>query len=306
MKLTSDELTSICPDPIIGVDNNGVINVFNPAAEKLLGFRAKDTIHLLKITELYEEEKEARVIKKLLMSNGHGEIGQIEGYETRIIAQDGRVIPIRLSATILRENGNILGSIGFFHDQTSRFKLEEKLRELSRTDHLTGMLNSRQFHTTLSEEVIRSVRYQRPFSLICVDLDNFKQVNDCLGHLEGDEVLKLVGIVAQVTLRENDTGYRYGGDEFMVICPETDYSGAGEVAERLRATFAKLLPGILDTGLDKLPKPVSMSAGVTVFYGGNQVGVSELIRQADMTMYLSKTNGGNQVSRFEATTKVTK
>lgn len=300
MKLTSDELTSVCPDPIIGVDSAGIISVFNPAAEKLLGYQAINVIGKLSITEVYEQKREARKIKKMLMTESHGSVGQIEGYETRIITRDGTICPIRLSATLLATSNETVHSIGFFHDLTSRQELEEELLELSRTDHLTGMYNSRQFHLALDIEIKRSKRYRHPFSLICIDLDNLKQINDFLGHMEGDEVLKLVGIVTRDTLRENDSGYRYGGDEFMVICPETGYAGAVEVAERLRNAFSQLLPRVIDLTSDEIDGAVSMSIGVTVYYGGNDVGIGELIQQADLTMYRSKMSGGNQVTRFEA------
>ena len=302
MKLTSVELIAVCPDPVIGVDNEGVINVFNRAAERLLGFKAQNVINSRKIATLYERQTEVSDVERLLSVESYGEIGLIEGYETRIVGQDGQVFPVCLSAAYINDidDNEVIGIICYFHNLTVRQELEESLRELSRTDHLTNMFNSRQLYDTLQDEILRSTRYQHPFGLICFSLNGLKETNDQLGHLVGDEVLKLLALVTRDTLRENDTGYRYTGNEFLVICPETDYAGALRVAVRLQTTFSELLPQALRTVFNELKKPLTLNQGVTVFYGGNKVDANELIHQAVHTMDKSKLDGEEAICLFEA------
>lgn len=299
MKLTSTELISACPDPVIIVDNQGVISFFNPAAETLLGFDSEDVINSFNIADLFEQEGEAENVKKLLGAETYGGLDRIQRYETRIMGQAGQVFPVHLSAAIIHEDNNAVGVIHYFQDLTYSEKLETNLRELSRTDQLTGMLNARQLYLSLQAEILRSTRYQHPFSLLCFSLSGLKESNDQFGHLVGDEVLKLLALVTRDTLRENDTSYRYTGNEFLVICPETDFTGARNVAERLQSTFAKLLPQALDPSLGELNTPLSLSQGITVFYGGNAVDKNELIHQAIQTMDKAKLSGRNRIALFQ-------
>jgi len=303
VKFSLDELSTVCPDAIIGVDNEGVINLFNAAAEKLLGFKAVDIIGAMNITTIYEEADEAKQINAMLITASHTETGRVEEYDTRIIASDGQVLSVCLTAALVHENNTVTGSVIFMHDLTSRQKLEEKLNELLRTDYLTNMFNSRQLHLSLNEEIFRSARYKHPFGLMSYSLNGIKEVNDQLGHLAGDEVLKLLALVNRDTLRENDTAYRYTGNEFLVILPETDYAGVTQVASRLQATFNKLFPEIVDLKSSHIENPVTLNIGITVFYGGNTVEANELISQAIYTMYRSKEDGDNQIVLFESDIK---
>jgi diguanylate cyclase (GGDEF)-like protein/PAS domain S-box-containing protein len=294
------ELTIYCPDPVISVDKRGFINVFNLAAEKLLGYKASDVVGVMNIAALYERDGEAEHINTMLQSESYGEVGQIEGYKTSVIAANGRVVPIQLSAAQLHSGGDISGSVGFFHDITRRLELEGKIQELSNTDSLTGVYNAQQFQLTLEEEVTRSSRYMHPFGLICFSINSLTEVNSTLGEAAGDEVLRLLGLVMKDTLRDTDTGYRYSGNKFFVMCPETDYAGVTLAAIRLQSTFSKLFPQVINWQSNPLEKSTTLSAGITVFYGGNDVSTSELIHQAVQTMHRSKVNGNDQVCLFES------
>ncbi len=300
MKLASIELITACPDPVIVVDNNDVISVFNPAAEYLLGFKAEDVVGSFAIADLYEREGEKERIKALLVSEDVGLPDQIFGYETRIMGRSGEVFPVRLSAARLSDNNKLVGVIHYLNDLTHTQKLEAELRELSRTDLLTAMSNARQLYLSLDVEILRATRYKHPFGLLCFSLNGLKEINDQFGHLKGDEVLKLIALVTRDTLRENDTGYRYTGNEFLVICPETDYAGAQRVAERLQNTFSKLLPQALGVLFSQLNTPLSLSQGITVFYGGNTVDMNELIHQAVQTMSKIRLGSEAGIGLFEA------
>lgn len=174
------------------------------------------------------------------------------------------------------------------------------------TDALTGLYNYRYFHERLSSEVSRSTRYGRPLTLIMVDLDDFKAVNDRHGHLKGDDVLRAVaGILKQKVRRYDeptsvkttsiDIATRYGGEEFMVIMPETGAEGGLAAAERLRATIeaeAGRSAGVTDA--DGTPHPVTGSFGVAVLVAGQTLEI--LIKRADDAVYEAKRQGKNRVA----------
>jgi diguanylate cyclase (GGDEF)-like protein/PAS domain S-box-containing protein len=275
------DLVSLCPDPIIGVNRAGVIILFNVAAERLLGYRGEEVLDRLAITQVYASAERAREIKKLLYASPDR---QIEGYETSLLSRGGRVIDIRLSAKLLLRNGEEFGSIGFFHDLTERKQLESKLKQLSITDSLTGLYNQRHFHAVLEAELERARRYRRPLSLVCIDLNHFKQVNDLLGHLEGDSALRFTARTIQKHLRKTDIAFRYGGDEFMLLLPETSGEEAGLIGDRVRASFDRCWA---DEWAAKANCPiVSLSIGIAEF--DQHESAEGLIRRADTIMYDAK------------------
>jgi two-component system cell cycle response regulator len=119
-----------------------------------------------------------------------------------------------------------------------RVQMLDKLKRLSITDGLTKLYNSRYFYNQLKAEIDRTSRYQRPLSLLLLDIDQFKEYNDSFGHLEGDKVLVRLGQAIKSCLRKMDSAYRYGGEEFTVILPETEGDEAATVAERIRSCVA--------------------------------------------------------------------
>lgn len=281
-------LVSLCPDPVIGVDGKGVVQIFNAAAEKLLGYSSDDVVGIKSIAEIYSSLEHAKSIKRLMFSDNYGPAGSIEGYEAKLKRSDGEAVPIRLSAAIVDQSEG--SSIGFFHDLTERHNLEKKLHMLSVTDELTGLFNQRHFYKVMAQELDRAKRYKHPLSIICFDLDNFKKVNDSLGHLEGDRVLRMIGDILKETLRNCDVAVRYGGDEFMVLLPETGIKDAAKTAERLRSIFNKQCPFSVDHEADTIVT-VSMSLGVTETNGAENA--DQIVQRADLAMYESKSSGGN-------------
>jgi diguanylate cyclase (GGDEF)-like protein/PAS domain S-box-containing protein len=281
-------LVSLCPDPVIGVDGLGVVQTFNAAAEKLLGYSSSEVVGVLNITEIYPSVEAARKIKQLMHSESYGESGSIEGYEAVLSCKNGSQVPVRLSAVIVDpEEGS---SVGFFHDLTERHNLEKQLHKLSVTDELTGLYNQRHFYNVMAKESDRAKRYKHPLSVICFDLDNFKKVNDSLGHLEGDRVLRTIGDLLKDALRLTDIAVRYGGDEFMVLLPETGIKSAAKTAERIRDEFNAKCPHSVERGSEAVVS-VSMSLGVTETDGSEKP--DQVVKRADLAMYESKSSGGN-------------
>ncbi len=292
IKTFQDQLAAICPDPVIAIDRAGIIVLFNQAAEQLLEYSASEVVGKVSIADLYHPHRAGHTVKRLMHSKESGTYGRIQGHESAVKSKSGRIIQIQISATLTIEAGQEVGSVGFFHDLTSRKKLEQSLRLLSITDNLSGLYNQRHFYATLSQEVARSRRYGHPLSMICIDMDNFKTVNDTLGHQEGDNLITLLGSLIRKQLRSTDFGFRYGGDEFMLILPQTDLDKTAIVAERLRKTFYDTAPTSFQP--QSLPcLTLTLSIGIVLYINGDPE--EQFIRSGDMAMYQAKESGGNRV-----------
>ncbi len=166
----------------------------------------------------------------------------------------------------------------------------QRAQEQAITDGLTGVKTHRFLMEALSAEWKRSTRANRSFSLALIDLDRFKFVNDFYGHLEGDLVLKRVGHVLEEHCRRSDVVARYGGDEFVILMPETNLEQSGQIAETLRSKIS--------TDMLLREKRITASLGIACF-PINGATPQELIQVADASMYLSKHQGGNAVSTAE-------
>jgi diguanylate cyclase (GGDEF)-like protein len=171
----------------------------------------------------------------------------------------------------------------------------EDARYLAERDSVTGLLNHRALHSRLEKEFARVRRSGRKFSLLMLDLDNFKLFNDTYGHPVGDDILRRVGAVITEAVRATDDVGRYGGDEFMVVLPETDTQGAVELAERL----LRLLHDNPFVGREGLEVPILASCGVAT-YPDDAVLLHELIGAADSHLYRSKEEGGDRITSNRA------
>ena len=175
----------------------------------------------------------------------------------------------------------------------------EKIKALSIRDPLTGVYNRRYLSKALASEIGRSARLGRPLSLILLDIDHFKQINDRFGHIAGDQVLKQLARAFKAVIRPYDVLARFGGEEFMVLMSDTDEENALASAERLRETAAaqKILPG--DNSL-------TCSFGIAIFHGGEEAAMTpkQFIRCADIALYQAKREGRNRVCRYVETMPV--
>jgi diguanylate cyclase (GGDEF)-like protein len=167
-----------------------------------------------------------------------------------------------------------------------RTELEEKLLYQAHTDELTGANNRRYFMQLGREEISRSLRYDRPLSLLLLDLDHFKAINDKFGHDTGDEVLRSFSWLCRRTLREPDILGRLGGEEFAVLIPEESINGALKTAERLRAA--------VEEEFATTPYHLTVSIGVTEMQHSDST-ISDLLKRADAMMYEAKHQGRNRV-----------
>ena len=175
-----------------------------------------------------------------------------------------------------------------------RVQILEKLEKLAITDGLTKLYNLRHFYNQLEVEVDRSNRYGHSLGLLLLDIDRFKAYNDTCGHLEGDKVLIKLCQIIRSCLRTMDSAYRYGGEEFTVILPETSGEEAETVAHRIRKAVEaeKFFPE------PNKPYQVTISIGVTEYC--KEEKFADFIKRADKAMYLSKLAGRNRVSTLFA------
>jgi len=169
-------------------------------------------------------------------------------------------------------------------------RVYEAARNLADRDPLTGFYNHRYLHERLSEEVVRAIRAQREVSVVMLDLDDFKLVNDTFGHVYGDRVLVFVAETIRANLRASDVATRYGGDEFALILPETSARNAVVVCERIQAAF-RAAPFSAD---GRTPLPVGTSIGVATHPADGRTA-TELIAAADAGLYVAKAEGGGLV-----------
>lgn len=167
----------------------------------------------------------------------------------------------------------------------------QRLNEISITDPLTGLFNVRHFRLRLGVEFERVRRMERPCSLIMIDLDRFKAVNDNHGHQAGDQLLRDVAEIIRTRVRAIDIPVRYGGDEFAVVLPDTEIRSAYVMAERIRAQIEQD-PRTHSFG-------ITGSIGLAAYYHFDDETMENLIERADQSMYNAKSRGGNQVWFFD-------
>lgn len=210
--------------------------------------------------------------------------------------------PTRRESVVRRADGALVAaevSLATFHaggkpyllatlrDISQRLVAEKQLRDSATHDGLTGALNRATVMQLGEVELMRSRRYGRHFSVIMLDIDHFKAINDRHGHPAGDVVLRLVAEVCKTSLRNCDVVGRYGGEEFVLMLPETGADGAARVAERIRRTVAEMQPPEVD-------RPTTVSAGVAALNTGI-FDLAALIAAADRALYRAKRVGRDRI-----------
>ncbi len=193
--------------------------------------------------------------------------------------------PVKLNELLLRIN-RVIKERSLLDD---RDQLIKELTLLTIKDSLTGLYNSRHFFDKLDKEIKRSDRYLHPISLIFIDIDNFKGINDTYGHMMGDKILALIAKRIKASLRSNDSAYRFAGDEFTVILPETGYKEAKFVVDRILSKFTNESFVINEKEISE----ITLSIGIAEYqmHEGNQ----QFVHRADTTMYEAKQHKGNSV-----------
>jgi len=405
------------PDGIIGNDSTGNIFLFNEGAERIFGYKAAEAIGKIRASALYPPGG-AREVKEFIYAEGFGGRGRLQDFETKIVTGAGTLIPIRLSCELLHEDGQEIGTIGFFHDISGRLALqnhlaeseekfrtlfetasdailgidgnglilmanraakdvfeypgheivgldvrrllgsgqegtwevlagyasrsesgkyvessavsrsgkkipfhisvsenvsggkrfytaimrdvsqikayEEDLQILANTDSLTRLFNRRQLYPILQKELDRVARKTVPFSVLLMDIDHFKKFNDTYGHAGGDLLLAGFADKIREAFRQMDSAFRFGGEEFVVLLPETTGQEAMIPAERFRQRIADSWFPLLPDGQ---PVSVTVSVGIAGYRDGDTV--DGVLRRADLAMYAAKNGGRNRVVDYD-------
>jgi len=281
-------------DPFMILDRDYKIIRANQAYSDLKGIMLDDLIKgtCFEVTRKRDSVCEDCVVAKTFKS------GDAHAKEKTIVTVKGSHEWIEIyTYPILNQEGVVTHVIEYVRNITDRKRTEQanqrfikKLETLSSVDSLTGLQNRRMIVERIRREIVRVKRYKIELSLIFCDLDYFKEINDTHGHKAGDEVLMTVADILRKSVRTSDVVGRYGGDEFLIVLPQTSLKGAQEMAERMRIS-------VQDT---RFEMPDGKSAGITMsigvaFYEGTETDVEALISRIDTALYVSKRSGKNQV-----------
>jgi diguanylate cyclase (GGDEF)-like protein/PAS domain S-box-containing protein len=296
--------------PTFVIDQEHRIREWNIACERMTGIKAEKMIGTRDQWKAFSDHERPVLADFILNEASEEEIARQygnkyrrslvgEGYEVEdffpALEKEGKWL--FFTASPLRDAaGRTIGAIETLQDITRRRKAEEalraseqKYRELSMTDDLTGLFNARYLYLRAVEEIDRAERYEHPLCLIMLDLDDFKSYNDTHGHLQGDLVLQRLAHTIKRCIRKTDSAFRYSGEEFMVLLPESTLNKAIEIAERIRWEFSGEIfspePG---TAIRK-----TVSIGAARFISGEKA--QALLSRADRNMYRAKRGGKNQV-----------
>lgn len=261
----------------------------NPASENLTGIRSIDIVgktideNFPNLRQLGIPQKYAEVVRMQMP----GELGDV-------LYSDERMGSTSFSVKAFPLPDQHVGI--FFEDVTKRKQAEEMLINLARTDALTGLHNRHYFFELAEKEIERAKRYKNDLSCIIFDIDNFKQINDTYGHLIGDKAMQEVARCCQKDVRQIDIPARHGGDEFVILLPETSYQEALIVVERIYKCIGKL--NISASG-EKIK--VSLSAGIAELKTVKDPTLNELLSAADQALYQSKESGKDRTTVWQET-----
>jgi diguanylate cyclase (GGDEF)-like protein/PAS domain S-box-containing protein len=205
--------------------------------------------------------------------------------ETKLVRKDGRSIDVLVHARLVFTDGVPTSIFGTCVDIEDQKQVVEMLENKAATDHLTGLFNRVKISEFFDHELDRLEREQSSLSVLLIDVDLFKSVNDTYGHLVGDDVLKRVSSIIKNQIRKSDLAARYGGEEFLVICPDTNLDGALQLAEKLRALIEST--EFNDVGC------VTISLGATEYHDGDTPDT--MLKRVDKALYNAKESGRNRV-----------
>lgn len=272
-------------DVIWHINKNYHIDYVSPADEAIRGFRREEVIGQ-PIWNIFKPEGIKLIREKIDHHKDTEQVGnnaRITQFEIEQRCKNGGWIWTEIKAAPHYEkNGNFIGYHGISRDISERKKLIERLNQLAKIDDLTGIPNRRYFTELAEKELIRAKRYHHPLSLIIIDFDDLKKVNDTYGHLAGDRALVVFSKIVQALIRDVDIVGRFGGDEFLILLPETDRHKAEFVIDRIQQILTAS-PVIFQ----EEQFYISISAGVTALEEWTD-SLADLINRADENLYQMK------------------
>lgn len=286
LQFRKNQLTSIVSQSmhsIITVDQHGIIESTNPQTEHL--FRATPEQMVGHNIRRFIPDWNPNI--KDLKQNG------VKNRESQGSRTDGSTVPIVMRKSLLRE-ANAFYFVIFLMDISEYKDAEQELYYQATHDSLTGLYNRRHMEGSALREYNAIQRHQRALSVVMLDIDHFKKVNDTYGHDIGDKVLMSLAKTLESKLRRTDLLYRCGGEEFVILFPETEAAEAYMLANKLCKTISNQSIYIDD----KISIQVSVSMGVYTANGTENGGYEEMIQRADRAMYAAKSSGRNRVVAY--------
>lgn len=269
------------------IDESNRIRSWNPAAELMFGYLEKEVLGL-DILDLVVPERLREEIRSVIDRLARGEV--IDRHINANATKDGREIVCEWYNTPLYDSrGAWIGWVSLIKDITEQQTEAEKILYLSRHDPLTGLLNRRSMQEKLDEEHQRCLRTGGRYSTIMLDIDKFKLFNDRYGHECGDVVLKGVADSLTQAVRATDSVARWGGEEFLILLPETDCEGGTELAEKIRQRIEAE-----DIAYGDKRFSVTITAGIAN-YDDSDASVDDCVRRADEALLKGKQSGRNRV-----------
>ncbi len=306
----AEQLVDLMGQGLTVTNADGYFEFVNPAYAKLFGYETKDLIGKTPSEVSIPEDHEMLTTQRSLRK-----IGKTSTYRSHLKRADGIVAPVLITGVPREYNGKFEGTIAVITDLSEQKRIEEELRrtrdelvllhgelektyllekQLARIDSLTGINNRRSLFEFAERETETSQRYHQKLSMILFDIDHFKQINDTYGHIIGDQVLIRIAQAVHQELRSMDVIGRYGGDEFIILLPQTSSQEALSLAERIHAGIAKI-----QIDFDNFQITPTVSIGITQtctldskesMFGKSNDTIESMIVRADKALYLAKQN----------------
>ncbi|ABB43924.1 diguanylate cyclase (GGDEF domain) with PAS/PAC sensor [Sulfurimonas denitrificans DSM 1251] len=267
-------------------DLDGNFIYLNEASYITRGYTKSEMLGM-KVQELdYSDEKNSAEIYEENLANLQEQLSKKEKavLEVSHRTKDGKILPIEITCKLIKEKDKSY-IISIARDISELKAMNKTLEKMANTDNLTGIYNRRKFEEIIKIEMERSARYNSNLSLIMIDIDHFKRINDTYGHDEGDNVIRKTVEIVSKNIRHLDVFVRWGGEEFIVLCPQTESKNASILAEKLRVAIESV-------NYETLGK-ITCSFGVTSYIKDEDK--SSFIKRLDTALYSAKDEGRNRV-----------
>lgn len=272
-------------DAVVVIDDRGRVVLFNAGAERMFGYGGAEILGQPLELLLPEPVRRGHEVHYRAFLTGE-ESSRPMALQRAVEARraGGEIFPVAATIVRIRKEGRSLGA-AILRDITEQERARAELLRLSTTDALTGLCNRRSLLERAEQEISRAQRHGAPLSMLVLDMDHFKEINDRQGHAEGDRVLVRLADCLRGELRASDPAGRLGGEEFAVVLPDSPLDGALQVAERIRRC--------VETPREARPPCATVSIGVAELLPGESL--DDLLRRADRALYEAKATGRNRI-----------
>ena len=279
-------LANLLPQIVFESDAQGNLTYVNRQAYKIFGYSEDEQILGISTLDFYSPESRLNAVENIRRSLAGEPLGS---NEYTMVRKDGSMFQALVYSNPIVRDGQRVGLRGIIVDITERKQLEDELHHQATTDSLTGVFNRRHFEQLATAEMKRAIRLGHPLTIVLIDIDHFKHVNDTYGHAAGDQALLTFTTLCQKNIREIDIFSRFGGDEFALLLPEANSRQAYAVIERIRQAIATE-PINLDGKLISL----TISSGIASVSDAGE-DFDKLLIKADQALYRAKEAGRNKI-----------